>query len=88
MKKLPAKIRNKLLRLQKYGEKVRNIDYEINDILQEYGLNTELFTATAGKSIEEQTEALTFIQYGEGNIEDNLKEFERVFLYHVNKKSN
>lgn len=88
MKNIPYKLKNELIKLQKYGEKIRDIDYKINSILEEYGLDSDVFTATAGKSVEEQTEALTFIQYGEGNINDNLKEFERVFLYHVNKKSN
>lgn len=37
------------------------------------------------KSDDMSTEALTYIYYAEGLVDDNIAEIEEVFLHHVNK---
>ncbi|WP_158078756.1 hypothetical protein [Clostridium puniceum] len=48
-----------------------------------------MFTANAGLGVDEQIEGLSFIlndEYNDITIEHAIKEIERVFLLHVNKK--
>lgn len=85
MNKLPVKLRNKLIQVQKTAIKQKELASDIDKILDEYGLKVDIFTANAGLGIDEQTEALTYLSYGEGDVETNIKEFEEIFLYHVNK---
>ncbi|MBS6504387.1 MAG: hypothetical protein KH415_22755 [Clostridium sp.] len=86
MKKIPLELKKKLEEIQKCATKVKQLSYEIADILEEYDLDINIFTATADLGIEEQTEAFTNMTYGEGTVKENIKEFEHVFLHHINKK--
>lgn len=87
MKKIPLELKKKLEEIQKYATKVKQLSYEIADILEEYDLDINIFTATADLGIEEQTESFTNMTYGEGTIKENIDDFERVFLHHINKKN-
>lgn len=86
MKKIPLELKKKLEEIQKCSKKVKKLTYEIDDILDKYDLDINIFTASADLNIEEQTEAFTFMTYGEGSIKENIDDFERVFLHHINKK--
>jgi hypothetical protein len=86
MKSMPKEIKQKLRQLQKARQKVDNLSCEIEEMLEEYGINTDYLRVTGDEyKVEMETEALAFIDYNEGNIEDNIKEIEKVFLYYVNK---
>lgn len=90
MKKMPAKIKKKLRQLQKCYMDARVLDKEISEIMESYGINIDNLCAMGDLTRFDighvQTEALTYITNGEGNVEDNIVEIEEVFLYYVNKK--
>lgn len=86
MKQMPKKIKDKLVKLRKTEETVRALSGEIEEMFEEYGVNTEYLRALKDcDSGAFQTEALTFIETCEGSIEENIADIEEVFLYYVNK---
>lgn len=90
MNKMPYEIKTKLKQLQKSVAKTSSILAEITDILEKYDLDIDLFTANANLGIDEQTEGLSYILNDESNdvtVEESIKEIERVFLLHVNRKN-
>jgi hypothetical protein len=85
---MPVKLRNKLIQMHKNAVRMAELNREVTKILEDYNLSDEIFIASANLPFEEQTEALSYINYGEGTIESNLEEFENIFLLHVNRAKN
>ncbi|MCQ4924991.1 hypothetical protein NE686_17960 [Tissierella carlieri] len=84
MNTMPVKIKNKLRQLRKVHEKASVLVDEVEEMFMEYGIATEYLRAL-GSYGSYQTEALTFIETCEGDIEDNIQEIEEVFLHYVDK---
>lgn len=84
MNSLPKYIKDALRKKDKLVREQNKIENIIEDFFNKEGISTSYFTATAG-TFEESTEALTYIDYGEGDIEDNIDEIERVYLIYKNK---
>jgi len=83
MKQMPSTLKTKLRRLQDAYMKARILEKEINEIIESYGVDLDCLCAC--NTDDMNTEALTYISYGEGDVEDNIKSIEKVFLYYVNK---
>lgn len=84
MKKMPVSIKHKLRRLQKVSRESKDIMQSLKKDFEKFNLDLDDFSSQ-GKG-DYQTEALTFITYAEGDIEDNIEEIEDVFLYYINKE--
>lgn len=82
--KLPDRIKNKLRKMQKLSVTYSHLEREINDYFTSCGVDIGNFL-TEGEG-EEQNEALTYISYGEGDVEENIAEIEKLFLHYVNKE--
>ena len=87
MKKMPVTLRRKLLR---YGELVALANKAYEDItvfMEYYGVPIDHLDATADPYSEHPTtEALAFLSYAEGEVEENVADIENVFLHFVNLK--
>lgn len=84
---MPYAIKQKLRQIDKYNHKVMALHQEVADMLEEHEVPYENLTATVDVySHEPRTEALAFVHNCEGNIEENIKEIEEVFLHFVNKR--
>lgn len=86
MKVMPAALKKKIRQLQRAYEKAGEIEREVADMIESYGVDPQYFDAC--KTDDKFTEALAFVTNSEGNVEENIKDIEEVFLYHVNKTSN
>ncbi|MCR2013477.1 hypothetical protein NSB31_27810 [Bacillus cereus] len=84
MKTIPYALKQKLRQFDKYNSKVKDLHHEIMTMIDEYGVPYDNLVAN-GDGTEPQTEALAYINNAEGNIEENIKEMEEVFLYFANK---
>ncbi|MEC0069137.1 hypothetical protein P4L12_08080 [Bacillus cereus] len=84
MKTIPYALKQKLRQYDKYNRKAEDLHDEIITIIDEYGVPYDNLVAN-GDGTEPQTEALAYINNAEGNIEENIKEMEEVFLYFANK---
>ncbi len=83
---MPIKIKNKLRQLQNACEKVNKLTQEVEGMFEGYGIGTDCLKACG--DFEVDTEALTYITYAEGYVEDSIEEIEKVFLYYVNNMQN
>ncbi|UIJ65381.1 hypothetical protein LW858_20895 [Bacillus cereus] len=84
MKTIPYELKQKLRQFDKYNSKAKDLHPEIITMIDEYEVPYDNLVAN-GDGTEPQTEALAYINNAEGNIEENIKEMEEVFLYFVNK---
>ncbi|WP_306007389.1 hypothetical protein [Bacillus sp. MMSF_3353] len=84
MKTIPYALKQKLRQFDKYNSKAKDLHLEIIAMMDEYEVPYDNLVAM-GDGTEPQTEALAYINNAEGNIEDNIKEMEEVFLYFANK---
>lgn len=84
MKTIPYALKQKLRQFDKYNSKAKDLHLEIIAMIDEYEVPYDNLVAN-GDGTEPQTEALAYINNAEGNIEDNIKEMEEVFLYFANK---
>ena len=87
MKAMPYKIKQKLRQYAKIQEKAKNIQREVENMIEEYGVPIENLIACGdtGWDTPPQTEALAFLNNGEcDDIEGTIKEIEDIFLYFVN----
>ncbi|WP_049111841.1 hypothetical protein [Bacillus thuringiensis] len=84
MKTIPYALKQKLRQYDKYNRKAEDLHDEIITMIDEYGVPYDNLVAN-GDGTEPQTEALAYINNAEGNIEENIKEMEEVFLYFANK---
>ena len=89
IKSLPAILKTKLRQLQSAYTKAGKLEREVGEIIESYGIDAGYFDATKdGSDMKESTEALAYIINAEGDVEDNIKLIEEVFLYHHLNKSN
>lgn len=86
MDNVPAELKKLLKNIYKIGIKSRELNEKLNAEFEKYGLDMDYFTGNTGNN-DDSTEALTFIDYGEGDFQESFKDFERVFLYHMKKKN-
>ena len=90
MKQMPYKIKSKLRQYANIQNKAKNIQKEVVDLIEKYGVPIDNLVACANiplDSDEHQTEALAFLNNAEcDDIERTIKEIEDVFLYFANKQ--
>ncbi|PEV14319.1 hypothetical protein CN417_01365 [Bacillus thuringiensis] len=84
MKTIPYALKQKLRQFDKYNSKAKDLHLEIIAMIDEYEVPYDNLVAL-GDGAEPQTEALAYINNAEGNIEENIKGMEEVFLYFANK---
>lgn len=85
---MPHVLKQKLRRYDRLNSQAKELHGEISAILDEYEVPYEHLTAMNDHwSTEPSTEALAFINNSEGDIENNIKDIEEVFLYFVNKSN-
>ncbi|MEB9379125.1 hypothetical protein P4J09_13840 [Bacillus cereus] len=84
MKTIPYVLKQKLRQFDKHNSKAKELHREIAMIIDECGVPYDNLVAL-GDDTEPQTEALAYINNAEGNIEENIKEMEEVFLHFANK---
>jgi len=90
LNKLPSKLKRKLIQINDTARKVSELSEEFIDMIQnEYGLDPDLFI-----NCNDTEEAIVpFINivnsgdiYDDEQFEKDVKDIERVFLLHINKK--
>lgn len=86
MKAMPYTLKQKLRQYDKAIRKAKNLHDEIAKELERYGVPYDNLVAISDTD-EPDTEALAYISHGEGDIESNIAEIEKVFLYFVNKNN-
>lgn len=84
MKSMPAKIKSKIRQVQRAYEKAKTLEEELTEMFEEYGIDPEKLCGN-GNIEDLQTEALSFVVYDEGDVEDNIKSIEEVFLHYINQ---
>lgn len=84
MKAMPYQLKQKLRSYGKAVEKSKQLHTEIEEELEKYGVPYGNLT---GEPVDGApwTEALSFITYAEGNIEDSIQDIEEVFVHFANK---
>jgi hypothetical protein len=88
MKSMPYALKQKLKQYNKTNQKAKELHQEISMMLEQYGVPYEHLTGLHELGCyEPSTEALTFINNGEGDIEENIKKIEQVFLHFANKEN-
>lgn len=91
MKAMPYEIKQKLRQYAKIQTKAKELSQEIGDMLESYGVPEDNLIALGNTSWdceEPQTEGLAFLHNGEcSDLEETIKDIERVFLYFVNRNS-
>lgn len=85
MDKMPKGLKNKLRRIHRLIEQADGLYMEVCENFDKYGVDV-LNLREAGDDDEVQTEALTFIISADGDVENNIKDIEKVFLHYVNSK--
>ena len=81
---MPQALKDKLRRLQELNTQSQQLDFEITEAFNSYGIHTDVFCISPPDVVG--TEALAFITNAEGDIEDNIRDIEEVFLHYVNDK--
>ena len=86
MKHMPYEIKQKLRQYANAQIKIRNLALQIDRMIESYGVPLDNLMALADiYSDEPQTEALAYLHNGEcEDLEETIKDIERVFLYFVN----
>ena len=84
--KLPNTIISKLKKYNDLCLASKKLFFEIEKFFHDEDMDIEYFIATNNDD-ENNTEALTNISYGQGEIEENIKEIEKVYLYLKNKQN-
>lgn len=85
IKAMPYELKQKLRQLDKYNSKAKDLHHEIMTMLDKYEVPYDNLVANSDiYSNEPRTEALAYINNAEGDVEENIKEMEEVFLYFAN----
>lgn len=91
MKSMPYEIKQKLRQYAKIQIKAKELSKEIGSMFESYGVPEDNLIALGNTSWdceEPQTEGLAFLHNGEcSDLEETIKDIERVFLYFVNRDS-
>jgi hypothetical protein len=85
MDKMPIELKRKIRKLGKLHKEAFDVNQEVSNLLELYGVEYDVLCAMCDNS-KVYTEALAFITNAEGDIEENIKDIEEVFLYYVNNK--
>lgn len=82
MRGMPYSLKEKLRQYDRTVKKAQAIHEQIVLELEKYGVPYDNLCASSDSSNDQpMTEALAFISYNEGDIEDNIADIEQVFLY-------
>ncbi len=88
-KSMPYVIKQKLRQYARIQTKAFRLSKEIGEMFESYGVPEENLIALGNTSWdceEPQTEGLAFLHNGEcGDLEETIKDIERVFLFFANK---
>lgn len=86
MKRMPMIIKNKLRQLDRASRSCKKINNELMDLFRRYDIDIDYLMTTNEDiySDNPSTEALTNIDYGEGDLELSIEEIEKVFLFQIN----
>lgn len=92
MKAMPYQLKQKIRRYQNTIMKANSIHLDIVEELERYGVPIEFVNGDADEyeaedNKEAWTDALADASYGQGDIETNIEDIEKVFLHFVNKKN-
>jgi hypothetical protein len=88
MKVMPSSIKQKLRRIYSLANKISVLTHQVEEEFELYGVDSDFLRANGDVyTTAIQTEALTYIDYGEGDLEQNIAQVEEVFLYYVNRTS-
>jgi len=86
LEKLPKKLKDKLQKLQEICCLAHTTTLEVGVIIESYKIDIEYLDGMISDSDKPSTEALTCIVNAEGNVNDNIRDIEKVFLWHYNNK--
>lgn len=87
MKAMPYAIKQKLRQYANIQKKAKYIQREVERMIEEYNVPIEnLIADTSIYSNEPETEGLAYLHNGEcDDLEEIIKDIERVFLYFANR---
>ena len=83
MKNMPYEIKQKLRQLERAYQKAKDLEIEVSNMIEEYGVECEYLNACANNDGKPRTEALAYITNAEGDVEDSICGIEEVFLWHI-----
>lgn len=83
MLEMPHGIKQKLRDLNTVCLMANNLEHQLENDFMGYGVNPDVLRGVGNAEV--RTEAFSDIVNCSGDIEENIKEIERVFLYYVRK---
>jgi hypothetical protein len=87
MRKLPSKLKRKLIQINNTARKVDELIDEFNNILKdEYGLDSDVFYENTNNIAPLISICNSGDIYDDEQLEEDIKEIERIFLININKK--
>lgn len=86
MNEMPENIKQDLRNLASLYVKVQLLENKIENCFQKYGIDVDDLRSVGTGEV--QTEAFAFIANCKGDIEKNILDIEKVFLYYANKRRN
>lgn len=85
MKSMPYQLKQKLRQYDKAMKKTKFLHDDLVKEFSKYNVPYDYLVANGELFGEHpQTEALAYINNAEGNVEDNIEEIEKIFLYFTN----
>ena len=84
--KMPKRIKDKLREYARVQAKSRELGVEIRELFSTEGIPLEALSASLDDTSAVQTEALTYLDYGEGDTEESIKEIENVYVHYKNNQ--
>lgn len=85
MKSIPYQLKQKLRQYDKAVRKAKVLHEELSKEFSKYNVPYDYLVANGDDFGEHpQTEGLAYVNNAEGNIEDNIEEIEKIFLYFTN----
>ncbi|APM37324.1 hypothetical protein [Clostridium kluyveri] len=84
MLEMPQNIKQKLRNLNLVCLKVNNLEKQLEKDFMSFGVNPDVLRGVGNAKV--RTEAFSGIVNCSGDIEENIKEIEKVFLYYVGKQ--
>lgn len=84
MLEMPQDIKQKLRDLSIICLRANNLEHQLENDFMDYDVNPDVLRGIDDTE-EVQTEAFADIVNCSGDIEENIKEIERVFLYYIRK---
>lgn len=83
MIKMPEDIKQELRQLSNLCKQAEKVENKLDSKFLSYGINPDILKGLSTESIK--TEAFTNIINGFGDIEENIKSIEKVFLHYVRR---